>query len=62
MALTELFEEVKLTKQKKTWRGYKIAHKYFRESWPNTTLRTLIELMCCASLHFWEIITLKVKL
>lgn len=34
----DFLEEVQLTKQDKTWRGYKIALKYFQESCDKTHL------------------------
>ena len=39
-AVADFLEEVKLTKQEKTWRGYQIALWYFQESCTRSSLRT----------------------
>ncbi len=41
IAVHEFLEEVKLTKQDKTWRGYKIALQYFQESCDKTHLEEI---------------------
>jgi integrase/recombinase XerD len=41
VALHDFLEEVQLTKQDKTWRGYKIALKYFQESCGKTHLEDI---------------------
>ena len=41
IAVDEFLEEVKFTKQDKTWRGYKIALRYFQESCDKTHLEDI---------------------
>ncbi len=41
VAVHDFLEEVQLTKQDKTWRGYKIALKYFQELWDKTHLENI---------------------
>jgi integrase/recombinase XerD len=41
VAVHDFLEEVQLTKQDKTWRGYKIALKYFQESCDKTHLEDI---------------------
>jgi hypothetical protein len=41
LAIVDFLEEVKLTKDPKTWKGYEIALGYFQESCPKVHLETL---------------------
>jgi|HubBroStandDraft_1064217.scaffolds.fasta_scaffold163863_1 hypothetical protein len=41
LAIVDFLEEVKLTEDRKTWKGYEIALEYFQESYPNVHLETL---------------------
>jgi hypothetical protein len=44
-------EEVQLTKHDKTWRGYKVALKYFQESCGETNLEDIKRIDLLRFLH-----------